>query len=487
MRPDPTRCLLLIDDEPAQRRLVTAIGARAGWWVRGAPDVETAARILVDPEGPPVDAILLDHWLPGPEGSALIEEIRALKPDLPLLVMTAQTSVAVAVEAMRAGAHDFLVKPIAPDSLLAALNAATDRRQRSGGELRPLSEKISNKPLAFDEIVGSAPPFRSALAVAAKAARARVSVLIEGESGAGKEVIAQAIHTASPRGRKPMVTVNCGAIPANLVESVLFGHEKGAFTGAFDRHIGRFEDADGSTLFLDEIGELPLDTQVKLLRALETGEIQRIGGRTVQTVDVRIVAATNRRLAEEVAKGRFREDLYYRLNVVHVPIPALRERASDIPALARHLLARIAEQPGMRHLSITDDGLAVLMRYGWPGNVRQLQNALFRAAVLCDGNALTAADFPQIAQESTLTRRSSDHHAALLTGASASAAYHHGPGVTLYDPDGNLRPLEAIEADVIRLAIGHYRGRMTEVARRLGIGRSTLYRKLGELGISDAA
>jgi DNA-binding NtrC family response regulator len=487
MRPDPTRCLLLIDDEPAQRRLVTAIGARAGWWVRGAPDIDAAAKILSEVDGPPVDAILLDHWLPGPDGTGVIEQLRAMRPDLPLLVMTAQTSVAVAVEAMRAGAHDFLVKPIAPDSMLAALNAATDRRQRGGGELRPLSEKISVRPLAFEEIVGSAPPFRSALAVAAKAARARVSVLIEGESGSGKEVIAQAIHTASPRGRKPMITVNCGAIPENLVESVLFGHEKGAFTGAFDRHVGRFEDADGSTLFLDEVGELPLDTQVKLLRALETGEIQRIGGRVIHTIDVRIIAATNRRLAEEVARGRFREDLYYRLNVVHVPIPPLRDRASDIPPLARHLLARIAEQPGMRHLSITDDGLEVLMRYGWPGNVRQLQNALFRAAVLCDGNALTAADFPQIAQESTLSRRSSDFHRPALNGASQQAALSNGPGITLYDPDGNLRPLDAIEADVIRLAIGHYRGRMTEVARRLGIGRSTLYRKLGELGIGDAA
>jgi DNA-binding NtrC family response regulator len=349
-----------------------------------------------------------------------------------------------------------------------------------------LSEKIS-KPLSFDEIVGSAPLFRAAMAVAAKAARARVSVLIEGESGSGKEVIAQAIHSSSPRGRKPMITVNCGAIPENLVESVLFGHEKGAFTGAFDRHIGRFEDADGSTLFLDEVGELPLETQVKLLRALETGEIQRIGGRSIHMVDVRIIAATNRRLIDEVAAGRFREDLYYRLNVVHVDIPPLRARASDIPALARHLLARIADQPGMRRLSITDDALSVLIRYGWPGNVRQLQNALFRAAVLCEGNALTAADFPQIAQESTLSRRSSDFHGRGLDGASKSAALHSGPGITLYGDDGNMRSLDAIEADVIRLAIGHYRGRMTEVARRLGIGRSTLYRKLGELGISDAA
>ena len=485
MRADPNRCLLLIDDEPAQRRLVTAIGARAGWWVRGANDFESARTMSEDPQEPKYDAILLDHWLPGEAGAELIGQIREVWPDLPLLILTAQNDVALAVDAIRAGASDFIVKPLAPDRLLAALNSATDRRKRVG-ELRPLSEKIV-KALGFEEIVGSAPQFRSALAIAAKAARARVSVLIEGESGSGKEIVAQAIHAASPRAKKQLHTVNCGAIPENLVESVLFGHEKGAFTGAFDRHIGRFEDADGSTIFLDEVGELPLDTQVKLLRALETGEIQRVGSRNTLTVDVRIIAATNRRLADEVAAGRFREDLYYRLNVVHVPIPPLRDRQSDIPALARHLIARIAEQPGMRYLSITDDALAILMSYGWPGNVRQLQNALFRAAVLCDSDALTAADFPHIANEAAHGRRADDYHAKKLDGQSATAALAHGPGITLYKSDGNLRPLEEIEADVIRLAIGHYRGRMTEVARRLGIGRSTLYRKLGELGIGDIA
>jgi DNA-binding NtrC family response regulator len=485
MRPDPTRCLLLIDDEPAQQRLVTAIGARAGWWVRGAPDLDTARRMLADPQEPKFHAILVDYWLSGAEGAEMVTALRALRPDIPLLVLTSHNDVTAAVQAMRAGASDFLVKPIGPDRLLAALNTATDRR-RASSELRPLSEKIG-KPLDFDEIVGSSTGFRAALAVAAKAARARVPVLIEGESGTGKEIVAQAIHAASPRGKKPLHTVNCGAIPANLVESVLFGHEKGAFTGAFDRHIGRFEDADGATLFLDEVGELPLETQVKLLRVLEAGEIQRLGSRITQTVDVRIIAATNRKLTEEVAAGRFREDLYYRLNVVHVGIPPLRERVSDIPVLARHLLARIAEQPGMRPLSIADDAFTVLMAYGWPGNVRQLQNALFRAAVLCEGDALTAADFPHIASESTHGRRADDYHARRPDGAQAPGHVVHGAGVTLYDADGHLRPLEAIEADIIRLAIGHYRGRMTEVARRLGIGRSTLYRKLGELGIDSAA
>jgi DNA-binding NtrC family response regulator len=328
--------------------------------------------------------------------------------------------------------------------------------------------------LGFDEIVGSAPKFRAALAIAAKAARARVPMLVEGESGVGKEVVAEAIHAASPRAKKPMIAVNCGAIPSNLVESELFGHEKGAFTGAFARQVGKFVDADGGTLFLDEVGDLPLDAQVKLLRVLQSGEVCPVGGRP-REVDVRIVAATNRTLLDEVAAGRFREDLYYRLAVVQVTIPPLRDRSGDVPALARHLLARIAKQPGLRELGITDEAMSLLGGYNWPGNVRQLQNALFRAAVLCDGDALTATDFPHIASH------------LVATETATGAAGPHGAGVTLFNADGNMRALDAIEADVIRLAIGHYRGRMTEVARRLGIGRSTLYRKLAELGISDAA
>jgi DNA-binding NtrC family response regulator len=463
-----TRTLLLIDDEPAQRRLVAAIGARAGWRMVTAPDPDAAMALLAEQ---PVDAVLIDQWSPDPDGAALIATIRSERPALPIVMLTALSSVAIAVEAMRAGASDFLVKPIAPDKLLATLDAVTAKA--GAGELRPLSEKIG-QVLAFDEIVGSEPDFRAALAIAAKAARARVPLLIEGESGVGKEVVAQAVHAASPRAKRPLVIVNCGAIPANLVESELFGHERGAFTGAFDRHIGRFQHADGGTLFLDEVGELPFDTQVKLLRVLQSGEIQPVGSRLTRQVDVRVIAATNRTLLDEVAAGRFREDLYYRLAVVQVTIPPLRQRAADIPALARHLLARIARQPGMRGLGITDAALNMLMGFSWPGNVRQLQNALFRAAVLCEGDALTSDDFPQIAHES-------------IGGVRAATARPLAGGVTLFEPSGHLRSLDAIEADVIRLAIGHYRGRMTEVARRLGIGRSTLYRKLGELGIDNAA
>ncbi len=474
MTPHGTRMLMLIDDEPAQQRLVSALASRAGWRTIIAADSETAIAQLGTRDGMMLDAILLDHAVPGSDAAELISELRERRPALPVLMLTAIADVATTVSAMRAGASDFLVKPIAPDRLLAALDAATDS-ESAGGELRPLTEKISVQ-LGFDEIVGSAPKFRAALAIAAKAARARVPVLIEGESGVGKEVLAEAIHAASPRSKKTLITINCGAIPTNLVESELFGHEKGAFTGAFTRQIGKFAQADGGTIFLDEIGEMPLDAQVKLLRFLQSGEVQPIGGRAAHEVDVRIIAATNKTLTDEVEAGRFREDLFYRLNVVQVTIPPLRERESDIPALSRHLMARIAQQPGLRSLGITDGAMNLLSGYNWPGNVRQLQNALFRAAVLCEGDALTIADFPHIASRAN--------------GSMAKASTHNqsdGAGVALYESDGNMRPLDAIEADVIRLAIGHYRGRMTEVARRLGIGRSTLYRKLAELGISDVA
>ena len=464
------RLLLLIDNEQAQRRLVAALAARAGWRSVFADEGEMAIATLGTQDGMQLDAIIIDSPAPDADVAALIAALRERRPALPILMLTANGSVSHAVCAMRAGATDFLVKPIAPDRLLAALESAV--AGTAAGELRPLTEKIPAL-LAFDEIVGSSPDFRAALAIAAKAARARVPLLLEGESGVGKEVIAEAVHAASPRSKKTMVAINCGAIPQNLVESELFGHEKGAFTGAFERKVGRFAEADGGTLFLDEIGEMPLDAQVKLLRVLQSGEIHAIGARHPRTVDVRVIAATNKKLIEEVEAGRFREDLYYRLNVVQVTIPPLRERIADIPALARHLLARIAQQPGLRPLGITEDALALLSDYDWPGNVRQLHNALFRAAVLCEGAALTAGDFPQIA--------------SLGARRVGPAAIPSSGGVTLFRPDGNMRMLEEIEADVIRLAIGHYRGRMTEVARRLGIGRSTLYRKLGELGIDNAA
>jgi DNA-binding NtrC family response regulator len=271
--------------------------------------------------------------------------------------------------------------------------------------------------------------------------------------------------------------VNCGAISPTLLDSVLFGHEKDAFAGAFDRRIGILQQAEGGAVFLDEVDHLPQETQVRLVRLLTQNEIQPLGAAHSFRIDVRLISASNSSLADKLAAGDFREDLFYRLNVVQLTIPPLRERTSDIPALARHFLGRLASQPGLRSLGITDEALTMLRGYSWPGNVRQLQSALFRAAVLCERDALTPEEFPQISAAVGVPGN----------GGSNGAGANDGIGVTLYEADGNMRPLEEIEADVIRLAIGHYRGRMTEVARRLGIGRSTLYRKLADLGISDVA
>ena len=475
MAQNGTKLLLLIDDEPAQCRLISAIASRAGFRTIFARDAETAIATLGTQDGMMLDAIILDHWVPGSEATDLIAELKERRPALPILMLTAVGSIEEAVEAVRAGATDYLIKPVAPEQLLQALTASVVESQHMG-ELQPLTEKIS-APLEFEEIVGAAPAFRAALAIAAKAARARVPVLIEGEGGVGKEVIADAIHAASPRAKMPMLKVNCGAITGNLLDSILFGHEKGAFTGAFDRKVGLLQQAENGTVFLDEVDRLPTETQVRLLRFLKSSEIQPLGNPNSFQLDVRIIAATNQSLEKRVKKDKFREDLYYRLNVVQLTIPPLRDRTGDIPALSRHFLARLAHQPGLRSLGITDEALNLLRSYQWPGNVRQLQSVLFRAAVMSDRDALTAEEFPQIA---SFVKESGTNDPTPL-GSS------EGIGITLYSEDGNLRPLEEIEADVIRLAIGHYRGRMTEVARRLGIGRSTLYRKLADLGIDNAA
>ncbi len=467
-----TRLLMLVDDEPAQCRLVSAIAGRAGWRTIFARDAETAIAMLGTQDGMMLDAILLDQWVPGSDASTLIAELKSRRPALPVLLMTAIGSTDSAIEAMRAGASDYIIKPVAAERLIAALSLAAEHA-KDFGELQPLTEKIS-KSLAFDEIVGAAPALRTALAIAAKAARSKAPVFIQGEAGVGKEVVADAVHAASPRARAPFLKVNCAAIAPNLLESVLFGHEKNAFTGAFDRRVGILQQADGGTVFLDEIDHLPSETQIRLVRLLTEGEIQPLGSAHSYRIDVRLITACNRSLSAKLADGSFREDLFYRINVVQLLIPPLRERTVDIPALARHFLGRMATQPGLRSLGITEEALALLRSYDWPGNVRQLQSALFRAAVLCERDALTPDEFPQIA-------------AAVGRRTDVVSNHNEGIGVALYEQDGNMRPLEEIEADVIRLAIGHYRGRMTEVARRLGIGRSTLYRKLADLGIESSA
>jgi len=288
-------------------------------------------------------------------------------------------------------------------------------------------------------------------------------------------MLMRAMHGASPRAKEAFRIINLASVPPGSIDSVLFGHEPGSFPGAFDRQIGAFQHCDGGTLILDEIDRLTPALQQRLAEALETGIIRPVGASYGFRVDVRLLVTSNVGLDRMVAAGQFDAGLAARLGATRLLLPPLRERTGDIPALARHFLARIGEQPGLNHLSVSDSALALLAAYDWPGNVRQLQSVLFRAAVYAEGNSLTADSFPQLSEM-----------LGEQTGAGAVHS-HEGVGIMLYTDDGNLRPLEEIEADVIRLAIGHYRGRMTEVARRLGIGRSTLYRKLSDLGIDNAA
>ena len=472
------RSLLLIDADANERRQLSAMASRAGWSTVGAACAESASAILQGPHGREVRAAVLSGWDPN-VSPGLIAALRHCRSSLAIIALADAGSIAQAVDAMRAGASDFLAKPVAPERLMEALSAHADRR-RAAGELAPLSEKIA-PDLMLDQLVGSAPAFRAALAVAAKAARNRLPILIVGEPGSGKETFARAIHHASLRAKGQIVQVDCKAVAANIIESELFGHVPGAFPGAFAERVGRIVEADGGTLLLDEVGALPRETQEKLDRVLATGEVRPVGCNGSNSVDIRLIATSSRPLP-----GDFLPGLAERISSTTVTLPPLRERSGDIPTLARHLLSRFSEEPGMRALSIGNDALAILMRYGWPGNVRQLAGVLFRAALQAEGNSLTADDFPHIAIQSRFTGRRSDV-APDIGKVSADAAMSGAPGVTLYRSDGHLRQLEEIEADIIRLAIGHYRGRMTEVARRLGIGRSTLYRKLGELGIDTAA
>ena len=369
------------------------------------------------------------------------------------------------------------------------------------GEITRIKRKVEGT-LTFNDLVMRGDVMHKVIALGRRAAASNIPVLIEGESGVGKELIARAIQGESERVGKPFVTVNCGAIPENLVESILFGHEKGSFTGAVDKRIGKFQEADGGTLFLDEVGELPLDAQVKLLRALQEGEIDPVGSKKSLKVNFRLISATNRDMIQLVKEGKFREDLYYRLNVFPIVVPPLRERIDDVPELARHFLARFAAEEGKRITSISSDAMDMLVSYAWPGNVRQLENAVFRAVVLADKSELTVDEFPQIAAHVEGFRAEMpeapeyiDPHPA-YTGPALLGAEDSIPrtievresgkgalGIPAIDDSGEIRSLEAMEADMIRLALGRYRGHMTEVAKRLNIGRSTLYRKMRDYGL----
>jgi DNA-binding NtrC family response regulator len=490
--------ILIVDDEPVQRRLLEAAVVRMGFEPVMAEGGAAALNALQSAQSG-ISVVILDLVMPDIDGMSVLAKMRERGIAAPVIVQTGQGGIDTVISAMRAGAFDFVVKPVSPERLLVSINNAL-KVDALEGEVQRIKRSASGL-LTFSDIVTQSPAMERVLRLGEKASQSNIPIIIEGESGVGKEIIARAIQGSSKRRGKPFITVNCGAIPENLVESVLFGHEKGSFTGAVDKHLGKFVEADGGTLFLDEIGDLPLDAQVKLLRAIQEGEVDPVGGRKTVKVDIRLISATHRNLLDLVKEGSFREDLYYRLNVFPIFVPPLRERKDDIAGLARHFMTRFAAEEGRKGLtSIHPQTASLLQAYAWPGNVRQLENAVFRAVVLSESSMLMPSDFPQVltqvspadaaaagtgAQEEDRAAPMRDQSGwdALLDGP-AGADFAFADGILRQlDSNGDVRQMIDMEEEIIRFTIAYYKGQMSEVARRLGIGRSTLYRKLKDFGI----
>jgi two-component system response regulator AtoC len=455
------RNVLIADDEESMRHLLSVILHDHGYEVRAVSNGEEALQELAARD---YDLVLSDLRMPRMDGMALLAEVQRSRPDLTFIVMSAYGSHDTAIEAMKAGAYDYVSKPFKPDEVVLVLKKA-EERERLARENRRLRSELASE-YRFEAIVGGEGGegrMADVLRQVRKVAPIKTTVLLTGESGTGKELVARAIHELSPRASLPFVAVNCGAIPPELMESELFGHVKGAFTDAARNKKGLAAEADGGTLFLDEIGELPQNLQVKLLRFLQEEEIRRVGDTRSERVDVRVVAATGRDLGREVAEGRFREDLFYRLNVVGIGLPPLRERSEDIPALAAHFVAKYARlRQGPPVKGVTPDAMELMRAYRWPGNVRELEHAIERAMVLCDGPDIGEDDLP-------------DH---------CRGAAPRPPAVEL--PSDMLsikRATRAVEEQLIRRALEQTRGNRTRAAEILELSYRALLYKIKEYGI----
>jgi DNA-binding NtrC family response regulator len=441
--------VLVVDDEPSNLTSLQKIFQREGMRVFTA---EGARQALDLARKHRLQVVLTDLMMPGTNGVELLRALKELSPDTEVVLMTAYGTVETAVQAMREGAYDFVEKPLKRMTIVKSVRQAAER-QKLVAENRSLRQEL--KLLTTREIVGQSAALRRVLDVATQAAPSSATVLILGESGTGKELIARYIHGKSARSSGPFVAVNCAAIPESILESELFGHERGAFTGAVGRREGRFAKARGGTLFLDEIGELTPAVQVKILRVLQEGEYEPVGGNTVKA-DVRIVAATNRDLSAEVEAGRFREDLFYRLNVIAVTAPPLRNRREDIPLLVDHFIGVYCKKNGRSRLAVAPDGMQKLLDYSWPGNVRELENVIERAAVLCRGDTLRLEDLPEVVAQAA-------------TPTPSALCFAIGT------------PLDEVEHRLIRETLAHTDGDKSLAAQLLGISTRTIYRKLGEL------
>jgi len=453
-----SRSILIVDDEANLRKVLAAMLEREGYTVHAAEDGEQGLSIL---GCEPVDVVVTDLKMPAMDGMALLERIRERWPEIPVLLTTAYGTVDTAVAALKAGAFDYITKPFEQEEILAIVAKAVRQRELDSAELHPRDGEKGRY-----DIIGRCPAMLKIYDLIEQVADTPSTVLITGESGTGKELITTALHENSSRREQPLIRINCAAIPKDLVESELFGYERGAFTGAVGSKPGRFELADGGTLFLDEIAEIPAAIQVKLLRALQNGEFERVGGTRTSKVDVRLVAATNRNLEDEIAAGRFREDLFYRLNVVTIALPPLRERPDDIPLLLEHFVESCARRHGRSRPRVDDEFLELLKSFDWPGNIRQLENVVETILLQHSAARLTVGLLPPE-----------------ITGAERPA-----PRRAMTPAGGSLKEVvkaetRRLEKDLIARALEETGGNVTQAAKKLGLSRKGLQLKMKELGL----
>ena len=479
--------ILVVDDDPMMAKGTGLRLTRAGFDYSHCESGEDALSYLKEGHAP--DAVLLDLVMPGMGGLETLKQMRLHDPDLPVIVVSGQESVRTAVETLREGAYDYLTKPVSDEYLAATVRHAVERR-RITSELSRLRLTVRQSN-TFDRLIGRSEPMRKIFKLTERTLNNDITVLILGESGTGKELIARSIHYNGQRSSKPFVVVNCAAIPRELVESELFGHEKGSFTGALDRKIGKFELADSGTLFLDEIGELELGVQSKLLRALQEREIERVGGSKPIPVDVRLVCATQRDLDIEVKENRFREDLYYRINAYPIMMPPLRDREGDAELLVGHMLDKHSKHLGRTDIrGITPQAMQALAQYDWPGNVRQLENVITRAMVLCEKDVITIGDLPDAIRGDAIPEKvdivaetnTTDEGFAVPSFVMESSENSAGGWPRFRSPE-DVPSLEEVKSWAIQEAYAACDGNISLTAKKLGLGRATLYRMLEKYGL----
>ncbi|HEX7067653.1 MAG TPA: sigma-54 dependent transcriptional regulator [Candidatus Limnocylindria bacterium] len=493
---DSSRSVLVVDDDADVRALLKDLLSEEGYKPRiaktGAEALEAVAKDLPD-------LVMMDVKLPDQDGLGVLKTLKREHPELEVIVMTAFGGSSTAIKAMEQGAYDYVTKPFEIDDLLATLKRVFEHADMSS-EVSALRLELGKSAAERERIVGSSKPMLEVFKLIGKVASSDATVLITGESGTGKELVAEALHKASKRNPHPLVKVSCAALPETLLETELFGHEKGSFTGAMTMRKGRFETANKGTIFLDEIGEMTLATQTKLLRILQEREFERIGSNVPIKIDIRVITATNRNLAEEVDKGRFREDLYYRLNVIHIDMPPLRDRKEDIPLLVEHFLVKYRHAPGEIPTTISEDALNRLVEYDWPGNVRELENAIERAVVLSRGNPITADHLPfsnsrEARDRRALAQRRSrlddeearlDDRRSALEADEAEAAAADGAGNGDGNGTGSFKDrVSSLERQLIKEALDRAGGNRTKAAEDLGIYRRLLYAKIKEYGLEE--